>query len=364
MMTEDQIRDFLTTILVPNLKNEAQNIRKTALDYVTAIQPTVDRHGQPTFLVIFEASPERVTFMEGVRRMTEKTLKIDALLTLHQTPPTPKKPAPIEKITLPTVKHIIAVASGKGGVGKSTTAVNLACAFQSMGLKTALLDADIYGPSIPLMMNAVERPTAASDKRIIPLVKHGVTCMSIGFMIPENQPMIWRGPMVMGALQQLLKDVVWGDIDVMVIDMPPGTGDAHLTLAQQVDVSGAVVVSTPQDVALIDARKGFGLFKKMGIPVLGLIENMSLFVCPHCTQETPIFSHGNVKEEAAALEVPFLGEIPIRLEIREAGDKGVPIVVKSPHSVVSQTYIRIAKNIWEQLDTSSTQKVTHDYSAL
>jgi ATP-binding protein involved in chromosome partitioning len=218
---------------------------------------------------------------------------------------------------LPDVTHIIAVASGKGGVGKSTVATNLALAFAAEGHGTGILDADIYGPSLPRMLGISSRPQSADGKIMEPLEKHGVKAMSIGFLIEEDTPMIWRGPMVMGALEQMMRDVNWGALDVLVVDMPPGTGDAQLTMAQRVPLAGAVIVSTPQDIALIDARRGLAMFNKVNVPVLGLIENMSTFICPHCGEESHIFGHGGAKDCAAQLGIPFLGEIPLDIEIRE-----------------------------------------------
>lgn len=240
--------------------------------------------------------------------------------------PTQEKapPAP-ERAILPEVKHVIAVASGKGGVGKSTVAVNLACALARRGLKTGLLDADIYGPSVPRMMGVKDsKPEISPDRYFIPVEAHGVKTMSVGFLVPEEEAMVWRGPMIQKALFQMLRDVKWGALDVLVIDMPPGTGDAQLTLAQKAKLSGAVIVSTPQDIALIDARRGVEMFKKVNVPVLGVIENMSTHVCTNCGHEEHIFGHGGAKAEAEKLGVAFLGEIPLSLDLRIASDEGKP----------------------------------------
>jgi ATP-binding protein involved in chromosome partitioning len=255
----------------------------------------------------------------------------------------------LEKITLPEVKHIIAVASGKGGVGKSTTAVNLAVALAANGQKVGLLDADIYGPSIPRMLALAGKPQVTEDKKLVPMQRHGIHAMSMGFLIGEDTPMIWRGPMVQGALQQMLRDVKWGALDVLVVDMPPGTGDAQLTMAQQVSLSGAVIVSTPQDIALLDARKGLAMFKRVDVPILGIVENMSYFLCPHCGERSDIFSHGGARHEAEKLGVPFLGEIPLDISVRETSDTGEPIVAAKPDDPIAKAYLAIAATVWQQL---------------
>ena len=252
------------------------------------------------------------------------------------------------------VGSIIAVASGKGGVGKSTTAANLALALMAEGARTGLLDADIYGPSMPRMMGVRGKPTTADGKVLDPMVGHGVKLMSMGFLVDEETPMIWRGPMVMSALQQLLQDVDWGPLDVMVVDMPPGTGDAQLTLAQTARLAGAVIVSTPQDIALLDARKGLNMFRKVDVPVLGIVENMSYFQCPHCGERSEIFSHGGARREAERLGVDFLGEIPLDIAIRETSDSGRPIVVAEPDGPHATAYRDIAGRILDRLEAGST----------
>lgn len=261
-------------------------------------------------------------------------------------------PAGQGPMLLPEVKAIVAVASGKGGVGKSTTAVNLAVALAAQGLRTGLLDADIYGPSLPQMLGTRERPRA-EGQRIIPLSRWGLKAMSIGFLVEEETPMIWRGPMVMGALEQMMGQVEWGALDVMVVDMPPGTGDAQLTMSQRVPLAGAVIVSTPQDVALIDARRGVRMFEKVGVPVLGLIENMSYFCCPNCNHRSDLFGHGGARQEAERLGVEFLGELPLKLQIRELADAGTPIVAARPETEEAQSYARIAARLWEKLGESA-----------
>jgi ATP-binding protein involved in chromosome partitioning len=241
------------------------------------------------------------------------------------------------------------VASGKGGVGKSTVAVNLACTLQKLGRKVGLLDADIYGPSIPLMMGVHERPNMTSDKKIIPHKKHGISMMSIGFFLEGDNPVIWRGPMVTGAIRQLLNDCEWGELDYLIVDLPPGTGDAQLSLVQLAPVKGAVIVTTPQDVALIDAKKGVLMFQKLEVKILGIIENMSFFICPHCHGKTDIFSEGGGRREASRLNVPFLGEIPIDPTVRVGGDGGVPVVIDHPDSEVSKAFLNAAKTLDQRL---------------
>ena len=251
---------------------------------------------------------------------------------------------------VPGVTNIIAVASGKGGVGKSTTAVNLALALKEQGLKVGVLDADIYGPSMPRLLGLKGQPQQVEGNKLEPMQAFGVKVMSMGFLVDEETPMIWRGPMVMSALSQMLKDVAWGELDVLVVDMPPGTGDAQLTMAQQVPLAGAVIVSTPQDLALIDARKGLNMFRKVNVPVLGIVENMSTFICPHCGERSDIFGHGGAKSEAARLGVPFLGEVPLTMVVRETSDTGRPIVATDPTSPPAVAYREIAERTWAELE--------------
>jgi ATP-binding protein involved in chromosome partitioning len=252
-------------------------------------------------------------------------------------------------IGVPGVEAIIAVASGKGGVGKSTTAVNLALGLRDLGLKVGILDADIYGPSLPKLLAIRERPQTLGGTRLKPITRYGLTVMSIGFLIDEETPMIWRGPMVISALTQMLREVEWGALDVMVVDMPPGTGDAQLTMAQQVPLKGAVIVSTPQDLALIDARRGIAMFRRVNVPVLGIIENMSYFLCPQCGTRSDIFSHGGARHEAERLGVPFLGEVPLHMDIREKSDSGLPVVATVPDGPLAAVYRDIAAKVRDQI---------------
>ena len=255
-----------------------------------------------------------------------------------------------EKIELPGIKHLIAVASGKGGVGKSTTSVNLSLALHSMNLKVAIFDSDIYGPSVPRMMNLKGKPQLLPNKSIKPMENFGIKCMSMGLFVGEDDPVIWRGPMIMGAIQQMLKDVEWGDLDVMIIDLPPGTGDAQLTLSQSVQLTGAIIVSTPQDIALIDARKGLRMFQKVNVPVLGIIENMSYFEAPDTGKKYFIFGDGGAKREAEKIGVDLLGQIPLDILIREKSDEGNPIYAFDKDHPQSKIYGDIAKKIWKKID--------------
>jgi len=254
---------------------------------------------------------------------------------------------------IPGVEAIIAVASGKGGVGKSTVAVNLALGLRDLGLKVGILDADIYGPSLPKLLAIREKPETIGGTRLKPIVRHGVPVMSIGFLVEEETPMIWRGPMVMSALTQMLREVEWGTLDIMVVDMPPGTGDAQLTMAQQVPLKGAVIVSTPQDLALIDARRGIAMFRRVNVPVLGIVENMSTFICPHCGTRSDIFGHGGARREAERLGVPFLGEVPLAIDIREKSDAGAPVVATEPDGAHAKIFRDIAARVRDGLRAES-----------
>ena len=259
---------------------------------------------------------------------------------------------------VPGIKHLVAVASGKGGVGKSTTAVNLALGFQAIGLKAGILDADIYGPSQPRLLGLSGRPQVIEgSNRLRPMEGFGLQVMSMGFMVDEGTPIIWRGPMVVSALTQMLREVEWHDLDVLVIDMPPGTGDVQLTMAQQVPLSGAIIVSTPQDLALIDARKGLNMFRKTDIPVLGIIENMSYFLCPSCGTRSDVFGHGGAADEARRLGIPFLGEIPLHMDVRATSDEGQPIVASKPESLHAQIFRDLAAKAWDELSGAQGKRV-------
>lgn len=374
-VTEDQVRAALAAVSNPD----------TGEDVVSAgmITGLMVKDGNVGFAV--EVAPEKGRAMEPLREACEKAvdaipgvLSVTAVLTAHnETPGAPQGggqnhahdhdhgpghshgPAqgqgqgqgqdsgPPE---IPGVKSIIAVASGKGGVGKSTTSVNLALGLALTGRKVGLLDADIYGPSVPRMLGISGRPHTRDGKRLVPMENYGVKAMSMGFLVAEDTPTIWRGPMVMGALEQMLSDVDWAPLDVLVIDMPPGTGDAQLTISQRTPLTGAVIVSTPQDIALLDARKGLNMFRRVDVPVLGIIENMSYFNCPSCGERSDIFGHGGARAEADKLGIEFLGEIPLHIDIRSTSDGGRPIVMNEPDSPHAQAYQKIAARVGEQID--------------
>ncbi len=310
--------------------------------------------------VSLEVDPAQGPALEPMRQEVERVLgaiagvqQATAVLTAQRASgpdrPAGRQPSRAASAAPPGVRKIIAIASGKGGVGKSTTAVNIAVSLARDGHRVGLLDADVYGPSIPRMLGIAQRPESTDGKTLRPINKYNLNIMSIGFLVDESTPMIWRGPMVMSALEQMLRDVEWGELDVMVVDMPPGTGDAQLTMAQRTPLAGAVIVSTPQDIALVDARKGLNMFRKTEVPVLGIVENMSTYICPSCGHEAHIFGHGGAQAEAARLDVPFLGAVPLHLDIREKSDAGVPVALgpdEDPHVVAYRT---IARKIWSQL---------------
>ncbi len=361
--TVDSLRATLRTIADPATGNDI-----VAAGRVEAI----DLRGS-LVQVTLRTARDQAGPMEAVRRQVEALLarqpgitNATAILTAHRPAPAPAAPArPAHShapepgradagrggkppLLLPDIGAIVAVASGKGGVGKSTIAVNLAVSMARQGLRVGLLDADIYGPSLPRMLGLNRKPEVRGDQ-MQPLDAWGLKAMSIGFLVEEETPMIWRGPMVMGALEQMLGQVTWGKLDILVIDMPPGTGDAQLTIAQRVSLSGAVIVSTPQDIALLDARRGVKMFERTNVPVLGIVENMSFFQCPNCGHHTDIFGHGGAKAEAQRIGADFLGEVPLLLDIRTASDDGQPIVAKSPDSEAAHAFDAIAKAVWQKV---------------
>ncbi|MBT6307820.1 MAG: iron-sulfur cluster carrier protein ApbC [Rhodospirillaceae bacterium] len=367
-LTEGHILKSLENVLDP----------ATQKDLVTSgmVTGVVIKDGNVGFSI--EVEPSRGAALEPMRKAAENAvaslkgvLSVTAVLTAHRSTNSQKQPktqtqtnqdgtsTQTNRDLAPNVKHIVAVASGKGGVGKSTTAINLAISFASIGLSVGILDADIYGPSLPRMMGINEKPTSIDGKVLEPIEKYNIKCMSIGFLVPEDSPTIWRGPMVMSALEQMLRDVNWGSLDIMVVDMPPGTGDAQLTMSQRVPLAGAVIVSTPQDIALLDARKGLNMFRKVDVPVLGIIENMSMFICPNCGETSNIFGHGGAKQEANDLAVDFLGEVPLHMDIRETSDAGTPVALKSPVGEHAVIYKSIASTIWSKLirNTNAEQKI-------
>ena len=364
-VTEQRVMEALKTVIEPSSDTDIVSLGM--------ISGLVLKDGNVGFVI--EVDPREGAKMEPLRKQAEQTVhdlpgvvSVTAVLTAHrdaapaQPPQSPPGPAAqagpgaqqaggpgAARALVPGVGAIVAIASGKGGVGKSTVAANLALGLATLGLKVGVLDADIYGPSQPRMLGISGRPSSTDGKILTPLENYGVKCMSMGFLVPEESPMIWRGPMVSSAVQQMLRDVAWGELDILLVDMPPGTGDIQLTMSQQVPLAGVVIVSTPQDIALLDARKGLNMFRKVDVPVLGIIENMSLFVCPNCGHETHIFSHGGARLEAEKLGVEFLGEIPLDIEIRETSDGGRPIVVSRPDSEHAKTFVRIAERIRDKV---------------
>ncbi len=350
-LDRDAVLDRLAAIELPGGGNLVSQ------DLIRALR--VD--GSSVSFVIEAETPDAARMLEGARGEAEKAVAamdgvetVSVVLTAHGPAPAAPKPPSLKIGGHPTpqkggpskvsgVDRIIAIGSGKGGVGKSTVSSNLAVALAKEGRRVGLLDADIYGPSQPKMMGVMKRPASPDGKTIIPLHAHGVTLMSIGFMVEPEKAVVWRGPMLMGALQQMLGQVQWGELDVLLIDLPPGTGDVQLTLCQRTEVTGAIVVSTPQDVALLDARKAMDMFRTLNTPVLGLIENMSTYVCPKCGHEEHLFGHGGVRDEAERLGVPFLGELPLSLDVRLAGDAGTPVALSD--GAVSEAYTHLAKRL-------------------
>jgi len=355
-ITKELVLEKLSGVLIGESNNSA-NIVEAGL--VSEIVIANDR----VFFAISINKEEKDKF-EIVRKKAEEVVKtisgvsiVRASLTSHEKKPDELRPTNNagkmnSKQSVEGIKYVVAVASGKGGVGKSTTAVNLALSFRNLGLSIGILDADIYGPSIPKLLGIKDRPKPGKDKKIQPLTAYGITAMSMGFLVDEESPMIWRGPMVISAITQMLRDVEWGEIDILVVDMPPGTGDVQLTMAQNVPIIGSVIVSTPQDLALIDARKGISMFQKVNIPVLGIIENMSTFICPKCGEASHIFGKEGAMREAKKSGVPYLGDIPLEIDIRVGSDTGKPIVEYNPGSFCSQSYNRIANDIWLKINSS------------
>src|SRR5579872_5620951 len=374
-VTQQQVQDALSRVATP---------RGVALSNADVLSPISANDGKVFFSINVDATEARA--WESVRAAAEAAVRAIpgvavamVALTAERkpggaSPPPPPPPPPpphrhahgvanvsahrppqgapspmSKQADIPGVGAVIAVASGKGGVGKSTTALNLALGLRDLGLRVGLLDADIYGPSVPRLTGIREKPQLNDDRKMIPIVRFGLAIMSIGFLVEEDTAMIWRGPMVMSAITQMLRDVAWGTLDVLVVDMPPGTGDAQLTLAQNVPLKGAVIISTPQDLSLIDARRGLAMFRKVNVPVLGIIENMSYFQCPHCGTRSDIFSHGGARHEAERLGVPFLGEVPLHIAIRAASDSGNPVVVSEPDGPHAAIYRAIGEKVRDQL---------------
>ncbi|MCF8473135.1 MAG: iron-sulfur cluster carrier protein ApbC [Emcibacter sp.] len=355
---QEQVINILKSIHHPNKGSDIVSLG--------IVQGLVIKDGEIGFAL--NINPVEAEIMEQIRKICNEKLsalagvkKVTSVLTAERNAEKkiPEMSAPVkgagplkntQKIT--GVKHIIAVASGKGGVGKSTTAVNLALALKHIGLKVGIFDVDIYGPSIPMLLGVTEKPVQSPDNKILPIIKYGIVSMSLGYLMKQDTATIWRGPMVMSAVKQMIADTKWdveGELDVLVLDLPPGTGDVQLTLAQNVDMDGAIIVSTPQDIALLDARKGLDMFQKTDTNIYGIIENMSYFLCPSCGDRSDIFGHGGARDIAKKLNVDFLGEIPLHMDIRSASDNGTPIVVHNPDSPHSRIYVDIAKRIAKKL---------------
>jgi ATP-binding protein involved in chromosome partitioning len=366
-VTQQQVLDALARVASPS---------GVALTSAGVLSPITVNDGKVFFSINVDAAEARV--WESVRASAETAVRAVAgvsvamvALTAERKPGAatapPQRPAQgVPKVSahrppqggqspmsrqaeIPGVSAVIAVASGKGGVGKSTTALNLALGLRDLGLRVGLLDADIYGPSVPRLTGIHEKPQLDDNRKMIPILRFGLSIMSIGFLVEEDTAMIWRGPMVMSAITQMLRDVAWGTLDVLVVDMPPGTGDAQLTLAQNVPLKGAIIISTPQDLSLIDARRGLAMFKKVNVPVLGIVENMSYFQCPHCGTKSDIFGHGGARHEAERLGVPFLGEIPLHISIRTTSDAGTPVVESEPNGPHAAIYRAIGAKVRDQL---------------
>jgi len=329
-------RDIVSFGLVKSVQVQGQNVAVAV--QMTTNQPDVAAKIQQAVEQALQTLPDIGTVQVEVRLKEQ----VPAGAQTHQQPSPNVTP-------LPGVQNILAVASGKGGVGKSTVATNLAVALSMAGLRTGLLDADIYGPSIPLMMGVHDKPQVSSTNRILPFLNHGVNMQSLGFFLGENAPVIWRGPMVMRAVQQLLQDTDWGELDVLVVDLPPGTGDVQLTLAQTVPLTGAILVTTPQDLALLDVKKGAEMFKQVGAPLLGIVENMSFFTCPDCGKETQIFRHGGGQKESERLGIPLLGRVPLDPDVCDAGDTGVPVAIGQPDTKAGAEFHSIAMAVVEML---------------
>lgn len=347
MATRDTVLEALKTINTPS------GIDIVSAGMIKAL--TVDT-GVVRF--VFEVSGAQANALEPVRAAAQAAAEavdgvksVSAVMTAHSTPSPPpdlkpgRKSEPEGPQKIPGVEKIIAIASGKGGVGKSTLSVNLAVALAAEGKRVGLLDADVFGPSQPRMLGVSGRPASPDGKTILPLRNHGVTMMSIGLMTNEDEAVVWRGPMLIGALQQMLNQVQWGALDVLIVDLPPGTGDVQMTLAQKAEVTGAIIVSTPQDVALIDARKAIDMFNKLGTPILGMVENMAYQICEECGHKGHPFGQGGVAKEAANLGVPLLAELPLHLDIRIASDSGAPIVVSKPDTPQAQAFRTLAQRL-------------------
>ena len=345
MLTQDQVLEALKQVKYPGFSRDI-------VSFGLIKQITVNKNDVAVALQLNTTNPETGSAIRaGVEAVVRKLPGVGRVSVDKQTQASPQAAAhgglpPPQRV--PGVGKILAVASGKGGVGKTTVAVNLACALAKLGQNVGLMDCDIYGPSVPLMMNVHEAPTASDNAHLNPQANYGVKLMSIGFLVDRDTPVIWRGPMIMKTVQQFIHNVNWAPLDVLLVDLPPGTGDAQLSLAQTTELDGGIIVTTPQDASLGVVRKGIAMFQRVNVPITGIIENMSYFSCPHCNQRTEIFSHGGGRREAQRLEIPFLGELPIYTEIRVGGDSGVPVVVSAPDSPAGKAFLEIARVLVEK----------------
>jgi ATP-binding protein involved in chromosome partitioning len=349
-VTEKEVLAALSKIQDPDLHKDI-----VALGFVQNIK-IQDSHVGFDIVLTTPACPVRDQMRDEAQRLIAAlpgVSKVNVNMTSNVT----KGISGVKEDYIPLVKNAIAISSGKGGVGKSTVSATLAVALAETGAKVGLMDADFYGPNIPMMMGA-EKPPSQSDNKLLPAESHGVKLMSMGYLVPEDQPIVWRGPMIHGAIQQFLRDVEWGELDYLLVDLPPGTGDAQLSISQLVPLTGAVIVTTPQNVALHDSKKGLSMFQKVNVPVLGIIENMSYFICSHCHERTEIFSHGGGKLAAEKLGVPFLGEIPIDPEVRVGGDSGLPILISHPKSPAAEAFRKIAKAVAAQISIQNAKRQT------
>jgi len=341
-ITEEMVLGALSSVMDPDLNRDLVSLNM--IQGIKISPPSVSFK----LVLTTTACPLKKELEDQAREAVMAINGVEEVF-IEVTAEAPKSKQMPSRAPLPGIKHTIAVASGKGGVGKSTVAVNLALSLAATGAKVGLLDADVYGPSIPLMMGIHEMPGATEDEKLIPIENHGVRLMSVGFMLDEETPLIWRGPLVMQLIQQFLKGVVWGELDYLVIDLPPGTGDVQLTLVQTIPLTGAVIVTTPQDIALLDARRAIKMFSEVEAPVLGIIENMSVFICPHCNEKTEIFSRGGGLKTSERYDVPLLGALPLDIKTREGGDSGTPIVIMEPESAQTKAFNEIASNLAEKI---------------
>lgn len=364
--TEESIREALRQVRFPGFSRDIVSfgmVQEISLEGTSVrIGLSVNTDDREKRAQIERETREAVSVLPGVESVEIAMAAPPVAAAARTAPPSPQAPPglpgappgrPQEELwaraPIPGVEHVIAVGSGKGGVGKSTVAINLAAALHQMGNRVGILDADVHGPDVPILMGVEGRPRPSSEGKILPLEAHGLKVMSLGFFLDPQEPAIWRGPIVGGLVQQFFRDVAWGQLEHLLVDLPPGTGDAQLTMVQKVQLTGAVIVTTPQDLALQDAMKGLAMFRKLDVPILGVVENMSTFICPHCGEPSHIFDHGGGEEAARARGVPFLGAVPLDLAVRTSGDSGRPIVLQDPDSAAGIAFLKIAERLLEEL---------------